>query len=105
MTRIVCDTNVLISAFIFPGGPPEEIFHGVIMREFKLGIPAPILEEFKKVLRVKFTWPEDKITGITELIQRNAALVPPKRFPERNLLNILKHPQNDKHRIGRMYDK
>lgn len=78
MIKIVCDTNVLISAFIFPGGPPEEIFHGVIMQEYKLGISIHILEEFKRVLRRKFTWPEDSIAEIIELIQRNATTVNPK---------------------------
>ena len=78
MIKIVCDTNVLISAFIFPGGPPEEIFHGVIMQEYKLGVSAHILEELRRVLRKKFIWPEGKITEIMELIQRNSAAVTPK---------------------------
>lgn len=75
MIKIVCDTNILISAFIFPGGPPEEIFHSIIMQDYQLGISVPILEEFKNVLRKKFAWPEDKISEIIELIQRNAVTV------------------------------
>ena len=78
MIKIVCDTNILISTFIFPGGPPEEIFHSVLRQEYKLGISTPILEEFKKVLRIKFTWPEDKITEIADLIQRNSVKVTSK---------------------------
>ncbi|OGS27790.1 MAG: putative toxin-antitoxin system toxin component, PIN family [Elusimicrobia bacterium RIFOXYB2_FULL_48_7] len=76
--KIVFDTNVLISAFVFPGGPPEEIFHAVIMQDYKLGISAPIIEELKKVLRKKFSWPENKITEIVKLIQRNSTTVMPK---------------------------
>ncbi|MBU0952147.1 MAG: putative toxin-antitoxin system toxin component, PIN family [Elusimicrobia bacterium] len=78
MIKIVFDTNILISVFIFPGGPPEEIFHGVIMQDYKLGISAPILEEFNKVLRKKFTWSENKIAVIIKLIQRNSTIVTPK---------------------------
>ena len=78
MKRIVCDTNILISAFIFPGGPPDEIIHGVIMKSYSLGISGPIIEEFKKVLRLKFSWPEGKLAaGITvnvDVHQRRAPL-------------------------------
>ncbi len=75
MKKIVCDTNVLISAFVFPGGPPEEIFHGAITQDYRLGISEPILEEFKKVLIKKFSWPEEKIKEIVELIRRNSITV------------------------------
>ncbi len=77
MIRIVCDTNILISAFIFPGGPPEEIFHGIILRDYRLGISKQIIEEFEKVLRKKFVWPKDRISEITELILSNSVTVSP----------------------------
>ncbi|MFH1823833.1 MAG: putative toxin-antitoxin system toxin component, PIN family [Candidatus Firestonebacteria bacterium] len=78
MKKIVCDTNILISAFIFPGGPPEEVFKGIITQDYELGISEPILKEFKRVLMKKFSWPEEKSNEIIELIQRNAIIVTPK---------------------------
>ena len=78
MKKIVCDTNILISAFIFPGGPPEEILHGVLMRDYRLGISKSIMEEFEKVLKYKFSWPEGEVSEITELISRNSTMVEPK---------------------------
>ncbi|OIO76497.1 MAG: putative toxin-antitoxin system toxin component, PIN family [Elusimicrobia bacterium CG1_02_37_114] len=78
MKKIVCDTNILISAFVFPGGPPEEIFRGVITQDYQLGISESILEEFKKVLIKKFFWPEERTNEIIELIKRNSVTVTPK---------------------------
>lgn len=78
MKKIVCDTNILISAFIFPGGLPEEVFKGIITQDYELGISESILKEFKRVLLKKFSWPEKKTNEIIELIQRNAIIVTPK---------------------------
>lgn len=52
--RAVLDTNVLISAFIFPGGPPEGVFRLVIERKLELVTSAALLAEFGRVLTEKF---------------------------------------------------
>ena len=55
---IVCDTNVLISALLFPGGPPDEILKLVREGYAKLAISMEICAEFEGVLREKFEMPE-----------------------------------------------
>jgi len=67
--RVVLDTNVLISAFLF-GGRPRQILEKTIRGEIHLCLSEPILEELKGVLRrPKFNYsPEAVQVLLTELI-------------------------------------
>ena len=52
--RIVCDTNVLLAALIFPGGPPDQVVQMVRAGQ-KMHFTSPdILTEFRQALRHKF---------------------------------------------------
>ncbi|MBI1883729.1 MAG: putative toxin-antitoxin system toxin component, PIN family [Chlamydiae bacterium] len=73
--RVVCDTNILISAFIFPGGPPDQVVTLSRLKEFTLCLSPDILTEFKKVLISKFKYsPTDanllleRVTSFCEMI-------------------------------------
>ena len=61
---IVCDTNVLISALLFPGGPPDEILKLVRDGYVKLAISKEICVELEGVLREKFELPEKDVKEI-----------------------------------------
>ena len=74
---IVCDTNVLISAFIFPGGWPDKIVRGVIEGRLSHATSPDILSEFKKILIKKFKLSIEKIEEIIILIQDSSDLVYP----------------------------
>ncbi len=74
---IVCDTNVLISAVLFPGGPPDEIIRLVREGFIELAISPEILSEFERILKEKFGAPKGEIKEITESIKGIAAIVKP----------------------------
>jgi putative PIN family toxin of toxin-antitoxin system len=60
--RVVLDTNILISAFIFPGGPPEAAYRAVLDGRVELVTSPPLLAELGRVLVDKFGW-EPSLTG------------------------------------------
>ena len=75
---IVCDTNVLISALLFPGGPPDEILKLVREGYAKLAISMEICAELKGVLREKFEIPGKDAQEIIKSIREISFLVQPK---------------------------
>jgi uncharacterized protein len=54
--RVVLDTNVLVSAFVFPGGAPEHVYRRVLAGRVTLVVSQPLLEELARVLIDKFRW-------------------------------------------------
>lgn len=52
--RVVLDTNVLVSALVFPGGPPEAVYRMAIEKRFELVTSPPLLAELGRVLTEKF---------------------------------------------------
>lgn len=52
----VLDTNVLVSAFVFPGGPPEAVYRRVLSGELTMIVSRPLLAELGRVLVDKFSW-------------------------------------------------
>lgn len=87
---IVCDTNVLISAALFPGSPPDEVVQFVREGSIELAISPEILSEFKRVLKEKFGTPEEEIKEITESIKEIATIVKPTRR-----INLIKQDPTD----------
>ncbi len=76
--RIVVDTNVLISGFIFPGSAISELLERILSGEFDLGMSDEILNEFKKVLRNKFGLSSEIAGEYAEIMSVNAVAVKPK---------------------------
>ncbi|MBI4196257.1 MAG: putative toxin-antitoxin system toxin component, PIN family [Deltaproteobacteria bacterium] len=76
--KIVCDTNVLISAYIFPGGSPEEIINLARVKEVTLCISPDIVTEFKKVLLMKFKHTEREADDRVERLTQISEIVYPK---------------------------
>jgi len=76
LLRVVFDTNVLLSAFIF-GGNPERLFDLARFGELRLVVSPDILLEFAFVLREKFAWAEEDITEAIRAIGRASELVRP----------------------------
>lgn len=75
--RVVCDTNILISALIFPGGPPDEILKRARIGEIDLCISPFILDEFERVLREKFQYSESEVKQRSERIAGISTLIVP----------------------------
>lgn len=54
--RVVLDTNILVSAFLFPGGNPEAVYRRVIEGRLAMVTSTALLTEFAQVLTDKFGW-------------------------------------------------
>jgi uncharacterized protein len=54
--KVVLDTNILVSAFVFPGGTPEAVYRAAIEGRITLVTSPPMLAELGRVLSTKFGW-------------------------------------------------
>lgn len=76
--KIVCDTNILISAYIFPGGAPEAVIDRVRAKDVALCLSPDIITEFKKVLMLKFKHTEEEANERIERLTQICEMVYPK---------------------------
>lgn len=74
MLRVVCDTNVLVSAFI-AAGPPSRILEEVMVRRLQLVLPRPVMQELERVLTTKLGFERDRWLEVEELLVEFAAEV------------------------------
>lgn len=65
--RALCDTNVLVSAFI-AGGPPSRVIESSIERRIELVLADPVLAEFERVMIVKLGFEPGRVREITALL-------------------------------------
>ena len=75
--RVVLDTNILISAFIFPGGPPEAVYRLVLEGRVELVTSRPLLIELGRVLTEKFDWDSSRADEVVAQVARLAQVVRP----------------------------
>ncbi|MDP9353130.1 MAG: putative toxin-antitoxin system toxin component, PIN family [Chloroflexota bacterium] len=69
--RIVLDTNVLVSAFISPHGPPAQVVRMVLQGDVAALHDARILAEYREVLaRPKFGFEPEEIEEVVGQIGR-----------------------------------
>ena len=61
--RALCDTNVLVSAFI-AGGPPSRIIEAAIDGRIELILANPVLDELERVLTVKLGFEPARVREI-----------------------------------------
>lgn len=90
--KVVFDTNVLISAFIFPGGAPEAAFRLVLEGHVELITTPPLLSELARVLTDKFGWDVSRAQEAVGLVIRAATVVTPTRA----IAEILEDPSDDR---------
>jgi len=81
--RVLCDTNVLVSAFI-AGGPPSRVVEAAIDGRIELVLADPVLEELDRVLRIKFGFAQERVRDIATLLSdlTGARLAAPAATPE-----------------------
>lgn len=87
---IVCDTNILISSLIFPGGKPDRIFRSIISGRFGHATSPDLLTEIRRVLTIKFKVEKQSLESYMELLLSVSELVYPT---ER--INIIKNDPSD----------
>lgn len=65
--RVLCDTNVLVSAFI-AGGPPSRVIEAAIDGRLELVLADPVLGELERVLTVKFGFEPERVRELRTLL-------------------------------------
>ncbi len=81
--RVVLDTNVLISAVLSRGSPPDLILRAWRTGSFELVISTPLLRELEKVLarpriRRRLQWSTDERTIFVAALSEGALVVTPE---------------------------
>lgn len=76
--RVVLDTNLLISAFVFPGGAPELVYRAAIQHRIQLVSSPPLLAEFGRVLSEKFDWENALVEEAVAQLVRIGTIVRPQ---------------------------
>lgn len=80
--RVVLDTNVLVSAFVFPGGPPEAVYRRVLTGELTIIVSRPLLAELGRVLVDRFGWEPAYAQEVVAQLARIGELVDPRETVE-----------------------
>lgn len=75
--RAILDTNVLISAYVFPGGTPEAVYRLALEGRLEIGTSRTLLAELGRVLGQKFGWAPDQVEAAVAQTTRIAAVVEP----------------------------
>jgi putative PIN family toxin of toxin-antitoxin system len=79
---VVADTNVLVSALIFPGGAPEAVYRLALEERIELVTSRPLLAELGRVLTEKFGWEPERAEEAVALLIRVAEVVAPQEIVE-----------------------
>jgi putative PIN family toxin of toxin-antitoxin system len=75
--NVVADTNVLVSALIFPGGAPEALYRLALEGRITLVTSPPLLAELGRVLTEKCGWNQDRAKEALEQLIRLGEIVTP----------------------------
>ncbi len=76
--RVVFDTNIYISALVFPGGQGERAILRIIDGKDELFISRAILDELLRVLSQKFSRDREELARVAVWISEIAELVEPQ---------------------------
>jgi putative PIN family toxin of toxin-antitoxin system len=77
--RVVFDTNILVSALVFPGGQGEAALRRIIEEADQLILSRPILDELLDVLGRKFARDAEELAHVAIFLTEVAVVVAPKR--------------------------
>lgn len=77
--RVVLDTNIFISAFMFPGGRAEAALSKAIEGEVQLIISKPLIHEVLNVLSRKFNRDAEELARVAVYLSELGKVVQPKR--------------------------
>ena len=75
--KAILDTNVLISAYVFPGGKPEAVYRLALEGRLEIGTSRTLLAEFGRVLGQKFSWIPDRVEAAVAQMTQIATVVEP----------------------------
>lgn len=78
MLRVVFDSNVYISALLYPG-TPRDILALALRKQLVLLVSEAIIEETAGKLHDKFSWPEHRIKAFVKSVTQTAEVFNPKK--------------------------
>ena len=77
--KVVFDTNVLVSALVFPGGRGEAALLRVVEERDQLFFSKPILDELLGVLARKFSRDKEELSRVALLVSELGVTVRPRQ--------------------------
>lgn len=77
--KVVFDTNILVSALVFPGGRGEAALRRVIDERDQLVLSKPILDELLGILGRKFSRDAEELAHVAVFLSELAQYVKPRR--------------------------
>ena len=77
--RVVFDTNILVSALVFPGGQGDAALQRIIEEQDELILSKPILDELLGILARKFSRDTEELSRVAVVMSNLATFVSPRR--------------------------
>jgi putative PIN family toxin of toxin-antitoxin system len=77
--KVVFDTNVLVSALVFPGGRGEAALHRILEVKDELVLSKPILDELLGVLERKFARDAEELSHAALFLSELGVTVKPRQ--------------------------
>jgi uncharacterized protein len=77
--KVVFDTNILVSALVFPGGHGEAALRRIIEEQDQLVISRPILDELLGILARKFSRDAEELAHVAVFLSGPSLSVRPRR--------------------------
>jgi putative PIN family toxin of toxin-antitoxin system len=77
--RVVFDTNILVSALVFPGGQGDAALRRIVEGRDELVISRAILDELLEVLGRKFARDGEELAHVAVFLSETATVVAPRR--------------------------
>jgi putative PIN family toxin of toxin-antitoxin system len=77
--RVVFDTNILVSALVFPGGRADIALRRIIEERDRLLLSKPILDELLGILASKFSRDAEELAHVAVFLSDLSIVVKPRR--------------------------
>ena len=77
--KVVFDTNVLVSALVFPGGRGEAALQRIAAEQDRLVVSKPIIDELLGILARKFARDAEELAHVAVFLSELALAVKPRR--------------------------
>ena len=77
--KVVFDTNILVSALVFPGGRGDQALRRITHEQDQLIISKPLLDELLGVLSRKFSRDPEELAHIAVFLTDLALMAKPRR--------------------------
>ena len=77
--KVVFDTNILVSALVFPGGRADIALRRIIEEKDRLLLSKPILDELLDILARKFSRDAEELAHVAVYLSDLSVVVKPRR--------------------------